>query len=373
MRATLLARFALLLAFQGMRAQSNPGAPELPRGADKNDWNAYFDLGVAKLRSDAPAAQAAFAYASAVDPSRAEPLFASWIAYWAEDPPHFIKYLDDDEQVLRDPAVKHADTLRMLALRRNPFVHQGLTMLLYDMLPGRWGDDQYTRAWIAYGNGKLPIALELFGRAVDRDAAKYGYLRFERASAFVNINQPDSAAVQLNALLSQLRAQDAKKVGSGYESKEMLEYAIGLLHRQAGRTAGAREAFGRALVENPGFVPAHVMLGEIAAQRQDTAVSLLEYSTAVEIDSADVMTRLGYGRALLNANRPADAVVQFRKAVALAPLYGAPYLRLGTALEATGDKAGSRAAYEASLRHMAQDDRLRPQAIALLDAAGGSP
>jgi tetratricopeptide (TPR) repeat protein len=373
MRASRLALFALLLAFQGVRAQSSPEAPELPRGADRNDWNAYFDLGVRKLRKDTPAAQAAFAYASAVDPRRAEPLFASWIAYWAEDSRHFAKYLDGDEKVLADPEVKHVDSLRMLALRRNPFVHQGLTMLLYDLLPGRWPDDEFTRGWIAYGNGKLGIALELFGRAVDRDPAKFGYLRFERASAFVNTNQLDSAAAQLNALLAQLRAQDEKKVGSGYESKEMLEYAIGLLHRQAGRAAAAQLAFGRALVENPGFVPAHVMLGDIAAQRQDTAVSLLESAMAIEIDPADVMARLGYGRALLSANRPADAAVQFRKAVALGPLYGVAYLRLGTALEAAGDKPGSRGAYEASLKHMAHDDRLRPQAIALLEAAGGSP
>lgn len=51
------------------------------------------------------------------------------------------------------------DPLRLLALRRDPFVHQGLVMVLYDQRYRRFSNDVAMRGWFAYGHGRLPVAL----------------------------------------------------------------------------------------------------------------------------------------------------------------------------------------------------------------------
>src|SRR5689334_21338524 len=109
-------------------AQQPAERPFLPREADVNDWQAYYDFGIARLASDSRLALQAFTWASHLRPDRAEPLYARWIAYWSEQGgDRFGQYLRDDEKVMRDPKVHAADSLRSLALDRSPFVHQGLS------------------------------------------------------------------------------------------------------------------------------------------------------------------------------------------------------------------------------------------------------
>src|SRR5688572_9610961 len=248
-----------------------PELPPLANGADRNDWEAYYDAGVAVLHMDPRKADAAFAHASRIRPDRAEPLYARWIAFWALDLELFGKYIRGDEKTQRDPRVRQADSLRTRALWRNPFVHQGLILFLYDKLPGRFRDNAITRAWIALGQAELELALRRFGALIDRDPERYGYLRFVRASAFTNTNQQDSATAELTALLAQLRAADSTELVNYYESKELLEHALGLLHLHGRRVPLAQEAFGRAVAENAAFAPSHAMLGLMALAARDAA------------------------------------------------------------------------------------------------------
>ena len=330
--------------------------PRLPRDADPNDWEAYFDFGVSKLQRDRSAATAAFTWAARLNPSRAEPLFAQWVSFWANDIPKFEKYLQDDKDVLRDIQVARAERWRSLALARNPFVHQGLVMVLYDALPGNFREDVATTGWLYFGRGDLPHAIERFGTAISRDARKYGYLRFIRASAFVNLSQNDSAAAELDLLLKQLRAEDEKTLGNGYQSKELLEYASGLLLLQKRQTAAAREAFGHAVLENASFAAAHAMLGNLALAARDTATALLEYGTAVQIDSSDVMLHIGYGTALTQSRRSAEAAEQFQRAVELEPYYAEARWLLASALESSGNKAKAIDAYRKFMDATTQAD-----------------
>jgi hypothetical protein len=150
----LLPALAVMLSASGAAGQR----PVLPAGADPNDWNAYYDRGVDLLGRDGGAADQMFRWASRVDPTRAEPLYARWVVFHLADSGRFERYLVDDARVLRMPGVMAADSLQMLALTRNPFVHRGLIALAWDQLPGRWGDDAYTRAFLTYARGDLPRA-----------------------------------------------------------------------------------------------------------------------------------------------------------------------------------------------------------------------
>jgi len=333
--------------------------PSLPRDKDPNDWEAYYNLGVEQLGHSSSRAEAAFVWAAHLRPDRPEPLYGQWLAIHIRDTHRFERYLQDDEKTLRDPEVMRGDSLRAAAFRRNPFVHQGLIVLLWDRLPGQWPDDALTRAWLALGRANLPDAAHEFGLLIRRNPEKYGHLRLVRASALVKLHQFDSAATEISALLAQERAQDTKSLGNGYESKEMLEYALGLLQLNMRNVAAARDAFGRATVENAGFAPAHALLGEIAVAAKDTATALLEFGLAAETDPTDVEILIGYGKALRVAGRPVDAAEQFRKAVALEPYYAESSLNLALALEEAGERGGAADAYGQFLSKSMQSDSRR--------------
>ena len=337
----------LLTATGTSLAQRGPEPPPRPRlkaQADTNDWEAYYDFAVSKLSRNVPPAQAGMYWASRLRPDRAEPLFGRWITFWLRDPARFAKYLQGDETVWHAPDVRHADTLRMRALARNPFVHQELTMVVYSQLPGRWGDDIVTRAWFNYFEARLPLAAEQFGRAISRDPARARQLRFPRATILLALGQPGSALAELTTLLAALRADEGKHRVGIYEPKDMLEYAIGLLHAHRGNQAEAAGALQRAVTENMAFAPAHVALARLALQRRDTALALQEIGLAVELDSLDAVARLAHGDALRQAMRMPEALAAYRAAIRIEPYYADARLRLADALDATKD-AGAVAAY----------------------------
>jgi predicted Zn-dependent protease len=341
--------------------------PTLHGGADATDWEAYYDEGIARLWRDPKGADAYFAYATHLRPDRAEPLYGRFITYHSRDLERFVLYLRWDAKTLRDPEVIAAESFRERALRRNPFVHQGLLMFLIDRMPGKFKDDPVTRAWIHLGNGELPQALRLFGDAIKREPKKLGYLRYVRASAFINSNRPDSALIELDSLLAQQRAGDIDSDVGRYESKELLEYARGLILSQRRRSL-AKEAFGSAIAENVAFAPAHSMLAQIALLERDTTTALAELELAVSTDSTDVELLINLGKALGKANRFAEARTALRKATDLEPLYALPHYYFATIAEADGDKTGAVLEYKRFLRMSALTDALRAGAEARLAA-----
>ncbi len=122
-------------------AQQEPPRPRLPRGADPNDWEAYYTHAVTRMRGWSKEADAGFYWASRLDPSRAEPYFARWVTFWLTDFKRWELYIQGTRRVVESPEVAEAEKLRFTAYTRNPFVHQGLTLVLYDMLPGHFRID----------------------------------------------------------------------------------------------------------------------------------------------------------------------------------------------------------------------------------------
>ncbi|MFL5578430.1 MAG: tetratricopeptide repeat protein [Gemmatimonadaceae bacterium] len=355
-RLTLLCRVAAplgLAAFPAwLHAQRGAGGqperPALDRGADANDWNAYFDLGVQALRQQRGSrAEAAFYWASQLAPDRAEPIFGRWVAFWMRDSKRWTGYLEEDPNVLKDPAVVAADSLPYRAMARNPWVHQGLAILLFDQLPGAWRDDALTRGWIAYARPEFERAVNLFGVALRGNGKQRTWIHTMRAQSFVMLARYDSAAAELAALESELRARDARVLGASYESKEMIGYALGVLHAARGQRVEARRALEQALTENFAFEPAHDLLGRLALAEGDTATAVREGEQAAELARGDPVMQYRHGLALVAAGRAAEAVAPLRRAVELAPWYAAPLYDLGVALDATGDREGARNALAA--------------------------
>jgi tetratricopeptide (TPR) repeat protein len=341
---------ALFAAAGPSPAQRDPDRPRLPRGADTNDWEAYFDFAVDIIRGQPNKADTAFYWASRLDPSRAEPLFGRWVAFWMRDLGRFRDYLDERPQVLESQAVRDAEAFNLRAQERNPFVPQTLWILPFDQLPGRWRETLYVRGWLAYARRDFAKAAEHFGREIDRDPERNVWVRYDRALAFVPLFLYDSAAVEMRELIATLRRRDTTITSPIYQSKEMVEYGIGLLALAQGDLVTARKAFERALEENLGFVPAHAMLADLALARRDSVIGVREYAQAVELAPDDAWLRHRYGAALLNLRRPREAAAELRTSIALEPFFADSYLVLARALELLGDREGTARALEDYLR-----------------------
>lgn len=96
-----------LTFFIASAALSQPAAPpQLPRGVDPNDWEAWYDAGVRELERDPNVAEAAFIHASRLRPDRAEPLFARWVSIWTRDVTLFLEYRRGDEKAVRNPSFR---------------------------------------------------------------------------------------------------------------------------------------------------------------------------------------------------------------------------------------------------------------------------
>jgi tetratricopeptide (TPR) repeat protein len=330
-------------------SEKEPERPALAPGADVNDWGLYYDLGVQLLGSDRRRADAAFYWAARLDPTRAEPPYARWVAYWLRNVSRFEAYMDGDEKLLRSPDVVRAERLRALAFRRNPFVHQGLFLVIIDALPGTFGNDVQTQAWIAYANGDLPKAVSRFAVALRHEPKNGSHLRYIRAAAFVGMGAYDSASVELGRYVASLRARDEKGVKGVYESKAMLEYAHALLYEQLRQPQATDEALGRALREDMSYAPAHAKIGRraLSAGQLDEAVAAL--TLALDIDPTDVVARLALGDALMYRERFGDAVAEYRRAVAAEPYYVEGVYRLAVGLERSGALDEAATAYARAL------------------------
>jgi len=319
--------------------------PRLSSAADTNDWEAYFDYGVSRLRSDPRGAERAFYWASRLEPSRSEPLYGRWVAYWMRFPGWFEEYIRERSRVLESPNVLQVDSLYQRALFRNPLTPRTLHILLYDQLPGRWGQDPLAHAVLDYGAAKFDAAASEFGNLIRGDPVKHYRLRYWHALCFTAMQRYDSAAAEVSALVDELRRRDEKQVVYWYESKELLDYGLALLQLALGNRPAARVALQQALVENLAFYPAHAALADVALNEGDQAAALREYAQAVELGGDDAGVRHRYAQALADAGRPGEAELQVRQVIELEPLFAAPYFTLGKVLEARGVGQQALAAY----------------------------
>ena len=339
-----------------------PPRPSLPPGADSSDWEANYDEGVRLLRAHrSEAAESAFWWASRLDPSRPEPYFGRWVAFWARDPRRYERYLYDDERVLRAPDVVRNDSLRLIALSRSPFVYQGLVVLALREMP-TWAPYKQYRpgeragavaaqdSWISYSLLRFATAADEFADAI-RMRPKDHWLHYGRALVFAAMRNADSTYGEVATLLAALRADDSREVARVYESKAFLEYALGRVARARGDTSGASAQFRRALEEELGFAPAHEQLGQLAFARRDMADAVREFGEATELAPDDGYYAWQLGRALGEAGRDQEAVVELRRAIALEPWFADAYFSLALAMDRQADIAGTIAAYQAYLAH----------------------
>lgn len=314
-----------------------PDRPPLPAGTDPKDWEGYFDRGVQVIRRSVLEAEAAFYWSNKLDPTRAEPLFARYATYFLRARPEDARaYLRGEAEILKRPDVLAADSMRTLALMRNPFVHRGLEILIYDRLPGTFAEDRDTRAWIAYSNGEFQKAVDLYSRTIERDGRAALWRRFDRAITYVAMGDGPKALADLRTLLEELRKADERGAVTFYRSKHFLLYMIGMIQTDLRDYAGARTTFQEALLEDAAFAYGNAGLAALSRVQRQPAQAAGEYALAVELAPGDGVLRYLYAQVLYDLQRHEEAAAQLARATALEPHYPAPVLLLGRVLEKQG-------------------------------------
>jgi tetratricopeptide (TPR) repeat protein len=340
---------AAVAAAAPVRAQQpEPERPGLPRGADPNDWEAYFDQGESQFERFPARAAAAFYWAGRLDPTRAEPLFAQWAVFFSRDWGLWLSYVYEEKQAFERTDVIANEALRRRSYYRNPFVHRGFEAALWSRMGREMRWDGAATAFMNYGRGDFAQAAAGFGRVVRANPVQNVRWRQWRALSFAGAGQLDSAAVELGYLLETLRTQDQVVMGY-YESKAMHEFALGMLHEAGGRTAEARRAWERALEEDMSMYPARAALARLALRERHTTEAADHMAQAVDLAPNDAVMQFEYGNALVAANRRDDAIAAYQRAVQLEPYWAEPYMRLGIVFDNAGRPAEALFAYRAYL------------------------
>lgn len=388
MRRSLLLLVAAigLAAPLGAQLRNPTRRPPLAEGADTNDAQQYYNFGVARLDRDPQAAADAFYWASRINPGWADALYARRIALLVSDPRRLQRYMRGDRGVRRSKDIRQIDSLYLRALMQNPFLSQRLDRVVLDAWI-RALANEYTRgdrmsaaeveqelqveirrnaslgmrAWLSYGSGNFPRALDDYAEAI-KHAKRKASLRIDRGRLLFQLGQVDSALVELSLALEEMRRSDEKDIVVVYESKAFLEHGIAMIHERRNEIDQAKEAYGRALTEDLSYYPAHLRLGFVALETKDTATALNEFALAVQIRGDEPMLRYLHAHVLSVANRLDEAEAELKKAVELEPLFAMPHFLLGQIYDQQMKPEQALASYRSFLSLSARVDGRRVDA-----------
>lgn len=399
----LAAAGVVSLATAPLHAQNVPTRP--PIFGDTNSANAYYGYGMSVILKQPALAADAFYWASQLNPTWAQPLYARRIAMLlAAADPFIIGYVEGRRGVTRSKQAVLIDSLELRARMLDPFLFRELDVDLlrrfvkaeFDAIQiGSGGLDAttsvefnfylerywrteappYMRAILAASQRQFQHALSLYAQALDRDRKFSAEIHLARGQIFYLIGNNDSALVELRLGLDRLRRSDARDFVYLYESKAVLEQGVGMVYERQGQGDEAREAYGRALQEDLSYYPAHVRLGLLAVAMGDTAAAVSELDLAVQITDHDPWVETTYGAILIELGRLEDAATHLRRAAELAPYYAAPHYALGRAAQMANQPTDAVQHYQAYLaRTSAEDPRVADVRARLTTLqAGASP
>lgn len=315
--------------------------PRLRDGVDTNDALSYYQAVIPLVRSgfELQTAEAALYWASRLDPSWADPVYARSLLLLraVRNDALATFFRTHSERAARSVAlterqVQLMDSLRRAAWARNPFVFTGLDFP--DVAPRRKAPPEEAGLY-AFQGQKFAAADSLFAIALRKHPGEVG-LRIYRAQALFYLARYDSAVSQLEIVRDSVRAVLQQHTALILPSTAMLEYAIGIARVQQGNFAASRVAYERALTEDLSFYWAHARLAGAELAVGDTAGAISELQTAIEISGRDPVMRLFYGVVLHSARRLEEAEQQLKLAMALDSDYAEPYFRLGAVYQGEG-------------------------------------
>jgi Tfp pilus assembly protein PilF len=396
-RLLLVLAIASASSAGAQKTVKEPGRPKLGADADTNDAGAYYRFGVSQIDGSPQDAADAFYWAIRLDPTVAEGYYARWAALHLSDKYRLVAYYQRDKKTMRSVEVRQLDSLRLRAMSMNPYLYRKFEKIMFQHYLESYIQQQYpgvdqaelsfelrkmlgqggpeTKAINAYTSGNFPYALEEYAAAMNgyRDQS---YLHAERGRIFYMLGAYDSAATELTLAVKQMRAYDKDEVVFIYESKALYEESLGMIAEKQGRPDSAREAYGRALLEDLSFAPAHLKLGAIDLAKGDTAAAINEFDVAAQVQPNDGVIAYLYGRTLLLSARDALALEQLKRAATLEPYYAEPRFLLALIYDNSDYKEDAIANYTEFVRMTRKSDARIAKAkerMAALGATAATP
>lgn len=392
-----------------LEAQRLPQRPRLPAAADTNDAIAYFQHGLDNIERDPAAADAAFYWASRLDPMSPQSLYARGVAQLLRDPRRLVRYLQRESRTMGLGAVRTIDSLRFRAEMQDPFLHRGLDELLLftwaknasrsedwfgtsssagagavsgqrtaSNASGITGSterfleetDQYSRGRLYYSQGDLRNALLYF--ALANRGQEVDWLYAERARAFMELRQLDSALSALTSALRLRRGPNDDWNRPVFESQAAWQFAYGRILEDRRDTASARAAYEHAIVADPNYYPALLRLGVLALTQRDTAGAVGVLRRVIDRPDVQYFALAVSATLLDRIGRREVAIEALRKATTMEPQASAGWLMLARALESGADTTGAVNAYRRYLVIAPRADAQRTSATAAIGRLGGS-
>jgi tetratricopeptide (TPR) repeat protein len=345
--------------------------PWLPNGGDTNSAAAYYQraAGMVRLGMMLDSAEMALYWASRLEPSWPEPIFARAMVILQALQRDVFETWRSTRSVgamkrVR-PSVRQmqlVDSLFRVAWARNPFLYSELEFA--GMLGGR-PRDAAAAAMSAYATRQFTRAESLFAVALHKHPGDV-VLRIYRAKTLFLLQRYDNAVVELAEARDSVRHRAEAERSPLVPSVEMFEYAIGIAEVQQDDFPAARAAFQRALLENLGFYWAHTRLAGSALRLGDTATALLELDMALQLEGRDPILRFYDGVVRLQVRRSDEAAKEFERAIELDPYYAEPYLWLAKVAVARHDSGRAIEQYRSFLAHAAHQNAERPGAVSAL-------
>lgn len=385
-RNTLGAALAILLTAQtALPAQDAPKRPSLAIDADTNSAQEYYAYAMANLTKYPERAADGFFWASQLDPTWAQPLYGRRVALLLiSAEPFFIGYMDGERAFTHSHDALRIDSLELHARMLDPFFERefekdlvmryleaqydfvnatstgaaGQTFHYYAEQYLRTNASPYMRAILAVSDHRLNQALRMYRDALSQGHRAGAEIHMARGEVFYFLTKDDRARVEMQQGLDSLRGRDARDIVHLYESMSVFHHGIGLIWERAGLVDQAREAYARALQEDPHYYPAHLRLGLLALAEGDTTTALSELDLAAQIKEDEPLVQTTYGAVLVEVGHLADADRHLHRAVELAPFYAAPYYALGRVAQLSHRLADAVQHYRAYLaRAAAQEPR----------------
>ncbi|MBW3571673.1 MAG: tetratricopeptide repeat protein [Gemmatimonadetes bacterium] len=406
MRSTLalvltLAAVAAAPPLQAQRDAQTPRRPALA-SADTNDARAYLQFAAQNLNGRPREAADAYWWAYQLDPTSSDALYGRHAALLMSVPSRLVGYWNGERRVVRSREVQAIDSLYFRALTMNPFMYREHEHHVFRLYLRTWARDVIDRSrgghsvseavineWIndvmhngspymkareAYSQRRFPDALRLMDEAYrEARSRSRSWLRAERARLLAHTGNNPAALADFASAIADMRGGDERELVFVYESKALLEHAVGMLHERMGNVDAAREAYGRALTEDLAFYPAHVRLGLLALAAGDTATAVGELDLAAQAAGPDPSVHYTYGAVLAQLGRLDEAAAQLTRASELAPFYADPWFALGVVRDGEANVDGARQAYQAFLARAAASHRRRAAAEQRLRDLGASP
>jgi tetratricopeptide (TPR) repeat protein len=370
----------ILIGTNTAAAQVVVRRPRLRAGEDSNDATAYVRHArrLLYLPTDSAhaAAEAALIWAGRLDPGSGDPPYLLAVAVFRPMLVEAFRSGRLSKRLLRreltPERMRYVDSLMRQAWLREPFYDIDLEPLLtMGMIPPADGlRDPVQRGYAAYQARNSQLAVDAWGQAIARTPDRID-LRLHRAHTFYWMRQYDSTVAELRAALASSTSPDSE-VSTFLPPTYVLEYALAVAHERAGRSDSAKDAYRRALAGNLGLYMARVRLSNIIFAEGDTVQAMSEMALAADIAPREPWLLSYHGYLLLQAGRPADAVIELRNAIGLDSAYSTPYFLLGMAHGALTQDAEALSSFEQFLdRSPRSDDRRRwtMQRVSTLRAA----